>query len=326
MIHMIRLCLIGLTLGFMISGCSDAPDRQVLKLAHGLDQSHPVHKAMQFFSDRVQERSNGAVEVQIFSNGQLGTERETIEQVQLGIIDMAKASTANLESFIPVMGIFSYPYLFEDNQKFWEVLQGPIGERLLGSGESVGLKGLCYYDAGARSFYTRDRRIESPADLSSLKIRSMQSKTSIETLKELGANPAPIPWGELYTSLQQGVVDGAENNPPSFLTSRHYEVCKFFSLDEHTRIPDILLISEKVWTSLPEDVRNLLQEAADESSSYQRELWKEETELALEEMEKSGVEISRPEKHLFKRQTEGLQHSCDNEEIAALMASIKKNG
>jgi tripartite ATP-independent transporter DctP family solute receptor len=281
---------------------------------------------MQFFGDRVQERSEGAIVVEIFSGGQLGTERETIEQVQLGIIHMAKASTANLESFVPVMGIFSYPYLFEDSQDFWEVLHGPIGKELLGAGKSVGVKGLCYYDAGARSFYTRERRIESPADLTSLKIRSMPSKTSMETLKELGANPAPIPWGELYTSLQQGVVDGAENNPPSFLTSRHYEVCKFFSLDEHTRIPDILLIGEKVWIGLSDDVRDLLQAAANESSAYQRELWKEETELALESMEKSGVEISRPEKELFKQRTEGLYRACDSEEIAALVKSIKKSG
>jgi tripartite ATP-independent transporter DctP family solute receptor len=158
---------------------------------------------------------------------------------------MTKTSAAPMEGFVPEMAIFGIPYVFRDNDHCWRVLESEIGRQLLAAGQSVGLHGLCYYDAGSRSFYTIDRPILVPDDLRGLKIRVQQSKTAMDMVEALGGSPTPIPWGELYTALQQRMVDGAENNPPSFHSNRHFEVCKHLSLDEHTIVPDILVSARR---------------------------------------------------------------------------------
>lgn len=279
---------------------------RVLKLAHVLDQAHPVHVAMEFMAKDLAERSSGRLSIEVFPNGQLGSETESIEQVQRGALAMVKTSAAPLEGFIPEMALFGMPYLFRDEDHYWKVLSGPLGEALLASGASVGLKGLCYYDSGARSFYTRETPILNPADLDGLKIRVVRSKTAMETISSLGAAPTPIPWGELYTGLQQGVVDGAENNAPSLQTSRHYEVTKHYSLDEHTRVPDIIAFSEKIWKSLSPEEKRWVSEAAAASVTFQRKLWKEQTIEAMKMLEKAGVTIHHPDKAAFAKAVEPL--------------------
>jgi tripartite ATP-independent transporter DctP family solute receptor len=208
------------------AGCEKKQEQKaevVLKLGHSLDVTHPVHKAMVYMAQKVAEKSNGRMKVEIFPNEQLGTEKECIEALQLGYMAITKTSTAVMEGFVPKMKIFGIPYLFRDSEHYWKVLNGPIGKELLLAGQSKGLRGLCYYDAGARSFYAK-KEIKSPADLTGLKVRVMKSIMSMDMVKAMGGSPTPIAWGELYTSLDQGVVDAAENNPPSFRTSRHYEV------------------------------------------------------------------------------------------------------
>ena len=212
---------------------------------------------------------------------------------------MTKVSCSVIEGFVPEMSILSLPFLFRDEAHRFRVLEGEIGRELLLSGERYWLRGLCYYDAGTRSFYTVDRPILNPEDLSGLKIRTQESPTSMRMVQALGGSATPIAWGELYSALQQGVVDGAENNPPSFHLSRHYEVCKYYSLDEHTGVPDVLVISTKIWKDLSPEFRQLLQEAAKESEIYQKKLWKEATEKALEEVQKAGVAIYHPDKTSF---------------------------
>lgn len=271
----------------------------VLKLGHALDQAHPVHTAMEFMAKRVAELSSGAVKIQVFPNGQLGSEPECIEQCQRGALAMVKTSAGAMEGFVPDMAVFGLPYLFRDEDHYWNVLNGPVGKELLTAGESIGVHGLCYYDSGSRSFYTVNRPIQTPADVKELKLRVMSSKTARDLIVTLGGGPTPIPWGELYTALQQSMVNGAENNPPSFLTSRHYEVAKHFSLNEHTRIPDIIIFSQKIWDTLPEQSRQWVQQAADESVVFQRKLWTEKTAEALAAVEKAGVTIYRPEKQPF---------------------------
>ena len=216
-----------LVLFCLANSCSQNKNATIIKLAHSLDVTHPVHKAMVYMSERVKEKSGGKMIVDIYPGGQLGNERELIELLQIGSLAMTKVSTAPLEGFIPDMKIFGMPYLFENDEHRWSVLNGKIGRELLQSGESYFLRGMCYYDAGSRSFYTKDKPINTPSNLEGLKIRVQKSQTSINMVKNLGGSATPIPWGELYTSLQQGVVDGAENNPPSFYLSKHYEVCKF---------------------------------------------------------------------------------------------------
>ncbi len=301
-----------------------AADRVVLKLAHALDQNHPVHAAMVFMARRLEEQSKGRVELQIFPNGQLGSETESIEQVQRGVLAMAKSSAAPLEGFIPEMALFGLPYLFRDEAHYWKVLQGDVGRDLLDAGEGVGLRGVCYYDAGSRSFYTIDTPILSPDDLRGRKIRVMRSRTAMDMISQLGGAPTPIAWGELYTALQQGMVDGAENNPPSYHSSRHFEVAKQFSLDEHTRIPDVLVFSQKIWLSLDAEVQRWVQAAADESVQFQRTLWAQETQAALKALEAAGVTVQHPDPAPFRAQVQPMYRRLAGGKLADLVKRVRE--
>lgn len=283
----------------LCTGCGTDKRIKVIKLAHGLDLLHPVHQAMVFLADRISERSNGRMRIDVYPSEQLGSERECLELLQIGSLGMTKVSCSVLEGFVPSMSVLSLPYIFRDEEHRYRVLEGEVGRQLLLEGEKYWLRGLCYYDAGSRSFYTKDRPILSPSDLAGLKIRTQESPTSMKMVQAFGGSPTPIAWGELYSALQQGVVDGAENNPPSFHLSRHYEVCKFYCLDEHTGVPDVLLISTKVWRDLSAEFQKLLQEAANESEQHQRILWKLATQQALDEVQKSGVKIYYPDKIPF---------------------------
>jgi tripartite ATP-independent transporter DctP family solute receptor len=287
---------------------SCAPERPVrtIRLAHGLDVGHPVHRAMESMARQVAERSAGALEVEIYPSEQLGSERECVELLQIGSLDMTKVSASVLESFAPSFRVFGLPYLFRDRDHLFSVLEGPIGMDLLRHPERFRIRGLCFYDAGSRSFYTRQRPIRSPADLAGLKIRTQESPGAMRMVRTMGGAATPIAWGELYSALQQGVVDGAENNPPSFHLSRHFEVCDTYSLDEHTSVPDVLLVSTDLWERLTPAQRRIVQEAADASAAYQKRLWQEATTEALEAVAAAGVEILRPPKEPFVRAVEPL--------------------
>ena len=298
--------------------------KRVLKLAHSLDPKHPVHAAIEYMKKRLEELSDGSMTIDIYPSGVLGSETNCIEQLQNGSLAMTKTSASPMEGFIPEMGVFSLPYVFRDSKHFWKVLDSKIGKDLLLKGESKNLRGLCYYDAGSRNFYTKGKPVRTPDDLKGLKIRVMNSKTAMDMVSALGGAPTPISWGELYTSLQQGVVDGAENNPPSYYTNRHYEVCKYFSMDGHTRIPDILLVSEKIWNSLSEDEQKWLQKAADESSLFQRKLWKEKTEEALTNAKKEGVEVIYPDQKPFVEKVKPMLKSYNGTPVGALLNKIKE--
>jgi len=295
----------------------------VLKLGHGLDIMHPVHKAMVFMAEKVKEKSAGRMRVEVFPSEQLGNEKECIEALQLGYLAMTKTSSAPMEGFVSQMQVFGIPYLFRDAEHLWKVLNGPIGKRLLLAGESKRLRGLCYYDAGARSFYAK-KEINQPSDLAGMKIRVQNSIMSMKMVQAMGGSPTPIPWGELYTSLDQGVVDGAENNSPSFRTSRHYEVCKYYSLDEHTCLPDILVISTRVWSGLSPEQQRILQESVDESVEYQRKTWAEAEEQDLKTVQAEGVKIIRPDKGPFRESVRPVWDEFKGTEIGELIQQIQE--
>jgi tripartite ATP-independent transporter DctP family solute receptor len=333
----ISFLICGFLIGMVISTCvftwilhqskgtfSDQPEQIVLKLGHSLDTSHPVHKAMEHMKQRVEEISGHRVTMDIYPSSVLGSEVECIEQLRNGSLPMTKTSTASIENFVPAMAVFGYPYLFRDDTHYWQVLNGAIGKELLDKGRDQFLKGLCYYDAGSRNFYTKDKPIRTPDDLKGLKIRVMNSGTAIEMVKCLGAAPTPIAWGELYTALAQGMVDGAENNPPSFTSNKHYEVCKYFTLDAHTRIPDVLLISTKVWDKLTPQVQNWLKQAADESSVFQRKLWIEETQKSLEQATLEGVTILDVDQHVFAEKVQPMYDTLKDKEMKTLMNRIRE--
>jgi tripartite ATP-independent transporter DctP family solute receptor len=310
-----RFYIIVSVLLLSMGGCSKDISVRSIKVGHGLDQTHPVHKAMIYMAEILKEKSAGKMEITVYPSQQLGTERECLELLQIGSLGMTKVSSSVLEGFAPDFKVFSLPYIFRDDEHKYNFFQSELGKDLLRSTEKFWLRGLCYYDAGSRSFYTKQKPILTPDDLNGLKIRTQESPTSVKLVNTLGGSATPIAWGELYTALQQGVVDGAENNPPSFYSSRHYEVCKYYSLDEHTSVPDVLLISTIIWDDLTPQEQKWLQEAADESYLFQKELWLEATEEALEEIKKAGVNIYYPDKTLFEKKVEPLIKEFSSEPV-----------
>lgn len=320
-IHTVSLWILIL----LMIGCKGVTDIKTIRLAHGLDVSHSVHKAMVKMGEDLKENSNGKLQLEIYPNQQLGTERQILELLQIGSLDMTKVSVATLENFAPKIGILGLPYLFKDREHLFKVLDGDIGQQLLEDGQKYWLKGLGFYDAGSRSFYTKKKPVEHPNDLKGQKIRVMESVTAMDMVRSLGGSPTPISWGELYTSLQQGVVDGAENNPPSFYLSRHYEVCKYYSLNEHTFSPDVLVAGTNFWDKLSVEEQVWLKEAVENSIAYQRVLWADAEAEALREVQKAGVEIIRPNKEPFSKLSESLYDNYkENKELYTLIQEIKR--
>ena len=313
-----------LVTSIILISCSDKSNVKVIKLAHSLDTKHPVHKAMVFMAERLEEKSNGLMKIDIYPGSQLGSERELIELLQMGIIGITKVSSATLENFVPSARIFGMPYIFKDHEHYWRVLKSDIGEKILLDCEDYWLRGLGYYDAGSRSFYTKENPVLTPDDLTGLKIRVMKSQISVETIQTLGGSATPIVWGELYSALQQGVVDAAENNPPSLFFSRHYEICKYYSLDEHTSPPDMLIVSKYQWNSLNAEQQKILQEAVDESVEFQRQLWKETEEEVLSKLKESGVEVYHPDKEPFRKKVEPLYEEYIDTELYNLLLMIRE--
>lgn len=290
-------------------------NRAVITVAHGLDQQHSVHKAMIKLGEVLSDKSGGTMQVRVYPSQQLGGERELLELLQLGSIDIAKVSAAVMENFVPEYKVFSVPYVFMGKEHAFKVLDGEIGQRILQAGEKVKLHGLGYYDSGSRSFYTKSQPVEQPSDLQGLKIRVQESVTAMAMVEAMGGAPTPISFGELYTALQAGVVDGAENNPPSFYLTRHYEVCKYYSINEHSRIPDVLLMSTYTWERLNPQQRQWLDEAVKESVDYQRILWEQSEQEALKAVKDHGVTVSYPDKERFEEKVQDLKESYKQDPI-----------
>ncbi|MBU2881685.1 TRAP transporter substrate-binding protein [Psychrosphaera sp. B3R10] len=309
---------------FTLASCGEKQGKTRLTLGHTLDTRHVVHLAMEYMGERLQHYSDGQMELVIYPGGQLGSEREMIELLQIGSLSMTKVSASPLEGFVPEMKLFSIPYLIRDREHFWRVLDGEIGQSLLDKTAIARLKGMGYYDAGSRSFYTSDAPIRKPDDLLGKKIRVLNSPTAMAMVKALGGAAAPIAWGELYAALQQGVVDGAENNPPSYYLSRHYEIAKYYSLDEHTFVPDIILASLPVWQSLSMEQQGWLSQAMRDSIEYQKSLWQKASDDALAAVIKAGVEVVYPDKVAFQQKVAPFHATFDNSPVAEQIKKIKK--
>ncbi|TWU45576.1 2,3-diketo-L-gulonate-binding periplasmic protein YiaO precursor [Novipirellula aureliae] len=319
------LATVGFSLFLRAQKASASGSHQmVLKLGHGLDTGHPVHKSMEFMKRRLEELSGGTVTMNIYPSSVLGSETQCIEQLQNGSLTMTKTSAAAMENFIPSMSAFGLPYLFRDSEHYWAVLNGEIGREMLSEGEKKFLHGLCYYDAGSRNFYTKDTPIHTPDDLKGLKIRVMSSATAIEMVKAMGGAPTPIPWGELYSALAQGTVDGAENNLPSFTSNKHYEVCKHFSFNGHTRVPDLLLMSSRAWDKLDPQVQQWVQQAADESSDFQRKLWQETTTESLEQAKAEGVTFYDVDTAAFASKVASMLENIEDSRVSELVKRISE--
>jgi tripartite ATP-independent transporter DctP family solute receptor len=224
------------------------------------------------------------------------------------------------------MKLFSIPYLFNDSDHLWRVLNSNVGTELLDSLQGQRLQGLGYYDAGSRSFYMTKAPVRTPADLKGLKVRVLPSRTSIEMVEAMGGSATPISFGELYTALQQGVVDGAENNPPSYYLSRHYETAKYYTLDEHTSVPDLMIMSRPVYNALSDQQRGWVQTAMSASVIEQRKLWAESEAKALEAVAASGVEIIRPDKAPFRAAVASIKTAFETTELGPIIRRVDALG
>ena len=294
--------------------CSSIGNKTELKLAHGLATYHPVHKAMEFMAQRCGELSEGRLTIEIYPSEQLGSEQECVELLQLGSLAITKVSAAVLENFAEDYKVFGLPYIFKTREHVFATLDSDIGQDILMSTQKKWIRGLAYYDAGSRSFYSDIKVIEHPDDLAGLKMRVMNSAIAVRMMRTFGGSATPVSWGELYTALQSGVVDGAENNPPSLYTSRHYEVCRYYSINEHTTIPDVLIINQHVWERLSDQEREWLQQAADESVQLQRKLWAESEAENLETMIAAGLKVCYPDKQPFIEKVQPMINNYKNNE------------
>ena len=321
--HSVRLLAI-LLLAVLQFSCKPQSDEHIaLRVGHTLDQQHSVHQALEFMDQRLAYYSNGSMSLKLYPGSQLGSEREMIELLQIGTLAMTSIPASPLEGFVPRMKVFSLPYIFRDSEHYWRVLGGEVGRTLLEGLSEYKLHGMGYFDAGSRSFYTTQRPIYTPDDLKGLKIRVLNSATAVEMIRMLGGAATPVSWGELYTALQQGVVDGAENNPPSYYLSHQYEAARYFSLDEHTSVPDIVLCSQRVWKNLNAQQQRWLSLALQDATQYQRKLWQKSTETSLKLLKQDGVEIIYPDKAAFAERVEPMHERLNGTPLGALLKRIE---
>jgi tripartite ATP-independent transporter DctP family solute receptor len=229
--------------------------------------------------------------VKVYPNGALGTEKDNIEQLRLGALDMMRINVGPLNAVVPETQVTVLPFVFRSTEHMRKVLDGPVGDEILKAMESQGLVGLAFYDSGARSFYTVKKPVKTLADMKGLKVRVQQSDLFVAMIQALGANPTPMPYGEVYTALKTGVVDAAENNWPSYESSRHFEAARFYNLSEHSLAPEVLVFSKKVWDTLPPADQAILRQAAKDSVPYMRKLWDEREVKSRKAVEAAGTQV-----------------------------------
>lgn len=302
--RLIGLVLLAAVVTLTLSiGTQAAP--RTLKLAEVHPKGYPTELADEKFAELVEEKTGGAIKIQVCYGGQLGSENDVVEQAKLGVIEFLRVSTSPVVSVYSPIGVLSMPYVFRSQEHMWKVLNGPIGKHFLESVSAVSLVGLTYFDAGARNFYAT-KPLKSVTDLKGLKIRVQPNPIMVDMVKLLGATAIPIAYGEVYSALQTGVVGGAENNIPSWLSSSHYEVAKYMIKDGHLRLPELLMVSKKFWDTLKEDEKVALREAAEEAREFQIKAWNEAEEKYLAQARAKGCVISEARVEEFQAAVEPL--------------------
>lgn len=261
---------------------------QVYELSDNQPPDYPTTVGDRKFAELVKERTDGRIVIDVYDSAQLFDEKSAIEAAQMGGLAFCRVNAQPLSDFTPALGVLSLPYIFRDEEHLWKVLNGPVGEEILGELQANKMVGLAYYDSGSRSFYNNKRAVKTPADMKGLKIRVQQSTLMMGMIKALGASATPMAYGEVFASLQSGVIDGAENNWPSYYSTSHYEVAPFYTLDEHTRTPEVLLVSKQVWDGFSPEDQKIIKEAAMESQKTQRESWKEYEKKSIEAITADG--------------------------------------
>ncbi|MFG1302329.1 TRAP transporter substrate-binding protein [Xanthobacter sp. V3C-3] len=261
---------------------------------------YPTVEAVKYMADLVAERTKGRIKIEVYPSAVLGGEKDTIEQTKFGVIALDRVNAGALNNVVPETVVLGLPFLFRDTEHLHKVLDGPIGDEILAGFTPKGFIGLAYYDSGARSFYTTRKPVKSLADLKGQKIRVQQSDLWIAMMSAFGANATPMPFGEVYSSLETGVVDGAENNWPSYESSRHFEVAKNYTLTEHSLNPEILMMSKIAFDQLKPEDQAIIRQAAKDSVAKMRELWTAREKVSEEKVRASGVNVIKVDKAEFQ--------------------------
>ena len=286
-----------------------------LRLAHGLPVSHPVHPSMQRFADIVRDRSNGEIDITLFADGQLGQEADLLSQVQAGKLDFLKVSASLLERYHPAYRVLNLPFTFRDKTHWLSVTTNDVGRDILDSTKAAGIVGLTYYDAGARSFYGQ-KPINHPDDLKGMKIRIQPSETMMRLMQLFGAQGVELAWSNIYVALKSGVVDGAENSVAALIVGKHAEVVSHYSFDEHTMIPDVLLVGTGRLDSMTAPQREIIREAAWASYHHMNTLWTRFEAQSRLEIEARGVKFVEPDKAPFIAKASPLTDMFAGEEFS----------
>lgn len=291
-------------LALSVSNVFGANNTIVLKAGHNGTTDYPYHLGLEYMAKEVAEKTNGRVKIQIYPNAQLGDQRQMVEGLRLGTIDMCITATSDLAQFVPETDVLNLPFIFKDLQHSYRAMDGEVGKRIEKLVEKkANLKVLGWWSAGVRSIFNSQKPIYKPEDLKGMKIRTMPNKTDMEAFNALGAIATAIPYSELYTALQQGVVQAAENDPISFEQQKFYEICTYYSLTEHyingsTRP---LLISMHTWKKLPKDVQNIIVTAGQNATDYERKVFEELSAKAMKELEAKGVKINKVDNEPFRK-------------------------
>jgi len=274
-----------------LAGAASAECETTLRSSDTHPDGYPTVEGVKAMAAEVKEKTGGRICIEVFPSSQLGEEKDTIEQTQFGVIDMVRASFGSFNDIVPVTQTTSLPYLYRSEDHLHKVLDGPIGEEIAGQFAEHGLIPLAYYDGGARNFYNSKQPIRTVEDLKGMKFRVMQNDVFVDMMSALGANATPMPYGEVYSSIQTGVIDGAENNFPSYDSSGHAEVAKYFTLDQHLMVPELVAVSKTSWEKLSPGDQEIMRTAARNSATLQRKLWAEQEKASEEKVIAAGAEV-----------------------------------
>lgn len=306
---------VALVLALALTGCqSGAPkggeggktQTLTLKAGHAVAETHPYHLGLVKFAEIVSQKTNGQIKIDIYANGQLGNERDMIEGLQIGTIDLVVTSTGPVSNFVPEMGVVDLPFLFRDRQHAYKVLDGPIGQDLLKKFDAKNIVGLAFWENGFRHLTNSKRPVNTPEDVKGLKIRTMENPVHQETFRVLGADPTPMAWSEVFTALQQKTIDGQENPIPIIYNQKIYEAQKYLSLTGHFYSPSLLLMSKTAFDKLTPEQQKIFREAAVEAASYERDQIKKQEDEQVDKLKAAGMEITQPDRAAFQAATQSV--------------------
>ncbi|TPJ34150.1 TRAP transporter substrate-binding protein [Mesorhizobium sp. B2-8-3] len=294
MLRISRLLAATFAIGSLMIGTARA--ETVLRSSDTHPDGYPTVEAVKYMGELIKQRTNGRYSIEVYHSAQLGEEKDTIEQTQAGVIDLDRVSMGPFNGIVPETAVPSLPYIFRSVEHMRHVMDGPIGDEILKAFEAHDLVGLAFYDSGARSFYNTKKDVTSMADMKGMKFRVIQSDVFVDMVNALGANATPMAYGEVYSALQTGVIDGAENNWPSFESAKHYEVAKHYTLDQHQIVPEVLVMSKASWDKLAPEDQAIVRQAAKDSVVKMRELWDAQEKKSRDIVEKAGVKVSEIDK------------------------------